>query len=255
MSKTKCPGQNTMFWGPEDIFEVTCSNCGNAVEFFKDDASRACRSCGKRIQNPKLSLGCAQWCEYAEDCLGFDPKTQKPGDSNEEALVDMLVEAAAEEFGSDRKRFAHALEVLEYARRILRSEPGDPRVVLSAAVLNDAGVRVADMKRVSSSGEYREPEGPTAGKRILEKIGMDELTISRVCRIIVDHHAGCDADARESKILRDADLLANYPEEFAGAEKNLTDRELDKIFKTKTGREIARELYGRKKEKSSSQSA
>lgn len=72
MSQQMCPGQNTMFWKPDDIFEITCPNCRNQVEFYKDDAQRRCSGCGHIFPNPKLNEGCAQWCEFADKCLGLN---------------------------------------------------------------------------------------------------------------------------------------------------------------------------------------
>ena len=66
----KCPGQDPAFWGRDAIFEVPCPACGGAVEFFKDDAMRRCPACGVRLHNPKLDLGCAEWCPYADKCVG-----------------------------------------------------------------------------------------------------------------------------------------------------------------------------------------
>ena len=69
MSKVKCPGQDTRFWQPEDIFVLQCPKCEADIEFFKDDSSHRCHICGNRIRNPKLELGCAEWCEMADKCL------------------------------------------------------------------------------------------------------------------------------------------------------------------------------------------
>ena len=66
----KCPGQDQRFWKPEDIFEVACPNCGNDMEFFKDEASLVCKSCKTKVRNPKIDLGCAEWCEFADKCVG-----------------------------------------------------------------------------------------------------------------------------------------------------------------------------------------
>ena len=66
----RCPGQDQRFWKPEDIFEVKCPNCGEKVEFFKDEPKLKCRSCGHLVVNPKIDLGCAEWCQYAERCVG-----------------------------------------------------------------------------------------------------------------------------------------------------------------------------------------
>lgn len=79
MSMTKCPGQDTMFWKPGDIFEITCPNCRTIVEFYKDDARRKCPGCGHDFVNPKLDQGCAQWCQFADKCLGLnrDPDSEE----------------------------------------------------------------------------------------------------------------------------------------------------------------------------------
>ena len=53
----KCPGQDTQFWRPDDIFEVFCGQCGYSVEFFKTDISRICPGCGTIIRNPRQYLG------------------------------------------------------------------------------------------------------------------------------------------------------------------------------------------------------
>ncbi|MFC1610328.1 hypothetical protein ACFL6C_05170 [Myxococcota bacterium] len=60
----RCPGQDTRFWRPEDIFDVACPCCGAEVEFFKDDIERIC-ACGCHLTNPKLDPGCARHCNCA----------------------------------------------------------------------------------------------------------------------------------------------------------------------------------------------
>jgi hypothetical protein len=74
----KCPGQDTRYWKPGDIFDVRCPGCGGDVEFFRDDVRRAC-GCGRIISNPKLNLACAEWCQKAEECLGIGPEKPKTG--------------------------------------------------------------------------------------------------------------------------------------------------------------------------------
>jgi ribosomal protein S27E len=65
----KCPGQDQRFWKPDDIFDVKCEGCGQSVEFFKDELKLKCRKCGKLVINPKINSGCAEWCQYADQCL------------------------------------------------------------------------------------------------------------------------------------------------------------------------------------------
>jgi hypothetical protein len=66
----RCPGQDLRFWKLGDIFDADCPHCGTAVEFWKDEPSVKCPQCRRVIVNPKLDLGCAQWCQHAEQCLG-----------------------------------------------------------------------------------------------------------------------------------------------------------------------------------------
>lgn len=65
---SKCPGQDTRYWTPDDVFDVPCPACRHPVEFFKNDAVRKCEKCGHRFPNPRLDLGCAAWCAYASQC-------------------------------------------------------------------------------------------------------------------------------------------------------------------------------------------
>ncbi|UQZ88415.1 hypothetical protein C4J81_03995 [Deltaproteobacteria bacterium Smac51] len=83
MAVTMCPGQNTAFWRPGDIFDITCPNCGAEVEFFKDEARRRCHGCGQVFANPKLNEGCAKWCKYADKCLGINPEVMKAANPDE----------------------------------------------------------------------------------------------------------------------------------------------------------------------------
>ncbi len=65
----QCPGQSLQQWKPEDIFDLPCPVCGTEIEFWKDDVTRTCSLCEQVIPNPRLDLGCAQWCRYAKECL------------------------------------------------------------------------------------------------------------------------------------------------------------------------------------------
>ncbi|MFC1849848.1 hypothetical protein ACFL27_06530 [candidate division CSSED10-310 bacterium] len=71
----KCPGQDRRYWQPHDIFEVPCPECGQAVEFFKDDLTRQCSHCDHRLFNPRMDFGCASHCQAADQCLGHQPQT------------------------------------------------------------------------------------------------------------------------------------------------------------------------------------
>jgi hypothetical protein len=85
-ARMKCPGQDTQQWKPGDIFEAPCSNCGRIIEFFKDDTSRRCKGCGVSVPNPKLDFGCAEYCEFADQCLsGVVPEKTNPNAGSAQA--------------------------------------------------------------------------------------------------------------------------------------------------------------------------
>jgi hypothetical protein len=67
----KCPGTDTQFWGPGDIFEIKCQACGAQVEFFKDDGQRRCKECGEVYVNPKLETNCFEYCKFGKQCKEY----------------------------------------------------------------------------------------------------------------------------------------------------------------------------------------
>ena len=74
MNDFRCPGQDKRHWKPEDIFNLCCPHCAAKIEFFKDDPVRLCPSCRQEVRNPKIDLGCAKWCKFADQCLGSEPR-------------------------------------------------------------------------------------------------------------------------------------------------------------------------------------
>ena len=233
----KCPGQDQRFWKPEDVFEVRCSVCDKSVEFFKDEPKLKCRNCGHLVVNPKIDMGCAQWCQYAEQCLSVSAKSEAS------IMQEKLIGQMANLFGSDQKRIDHTRSVLNYAEQILSAEGGDPLVVKAAAILHDIGIHEAERKHGSSAGKYQEIEGPPIAREILEKCGLDETFIDDICKIIANHHSAKDIDTLEFRIVWDADWLINFPEEYPETDKEKLQKLIDKIFKTNKGRELAKKVF------------
>ena len=185
MSKTICPGQDTRFWRPGDIFEVACAGCGAQVEFWKDEGRRKCPKCGSRIQNPKLSMGCAQWCEHAKECLGYDPHESGDG-TGERAAVDRIVDAARKEVRSEPMLVQATGAAVERAREALKTAGADPRVALAAAALRPL---------------LRSAAGPEAGletaKRIMKAERLDPEAADRVLSLL----RGEASDTAEARLL------------------------------------------------------
>jgi len=233
----RCPGQDQRFWKPEDIFDVNCPGCGKPVEFFKDEPKLKCRDCGQVVVNPKIDMGCAQWCQYAEQCLAVSVKNEA------NVIRERLIKEMTDAFGIDQKRIDHAMAVLNYAEQILFCEGGDPLVVKAAAILHDIGIHEAERKHGSSMGKYQEIEGPPIAREILSKYELDEEIIEHICKIIANHHSSKDIDTPEFKIIWDADWLVNLPSEFSNAAKEKVQTRIDKIFRTNQGRQIAVKLF------------
>ncbi len=238
MDKFRCPGQDMRYWKPGDVFEVGCPECKTEVEFFKDDPFQRCPSCGNRVRNPKIDLGCAKWCEFAKECLGELPGADETG-----PMCDRLTARMRDTFGDDRRRIDHALKVLDHAEAIQHSEQGDPLTVRAAAILHDIGIHEAERKQGSAAGRFQEIEGPPIARRIMEELDLDEKTIDHVCRIVGSHHSAKEIDTREFRIVWDADRLVNIAEEHAEKSPDELARLIARVFKTDTGREMAESLF------------
>jgi len=235
----RCPGQDQRFWKPGDIFEVKCSGCGQTAEFFKDEPKLKCRKCGRVIVNPKIDLGCAEWCQYAEQCLGVSSV------KNLRVIRNELIDEMRKIFGEDKKRIDHALAVLNYAEHIQAAEGGDPLIVRAAAILHDIGIHEAERKHGSSAGKYQEIEGPPIAMEILGKYDLDEVVVEHVCKIIANHHSARDIDTIEFKILWDADWLVNLSMDFWDMSKEKLQEIIDKTLRTHKGHQIALESFVR----------
>jgi len=233
----RCPGQDQRFWKPEDIFEVNCPGCNKPVEFFKDEPKLKCRNCGQVVVNPKIDLGCTQWCKYAEQCLAVSVKNEA------NIMRERLIREMMNVFGTDKRRIDHALVVLNYAERILSNEGGNPLVVKAAAILHDIGIHEAERKYSSSAGKYHEIEGPLIAREILSKYELDEASVEHICKIIENHHSAKDIDTIEFRIIWDADWLVNIPAEFSDVGREKIQNLIGRVFKTNQGRQIAIGLF------------
>ena len=198
---TVCPGQDTRYWRPSDIFDVTCGVCGKQVEFFKDDVTRRCRACGTVIRNPRISLGCAQWCEHAKECLGYDPKELLREEAEGGSLLDELIASVKISLGADPSRLNRALTVVEEAEELLRQVEANRRIVLVSALLQELEPATGQ-----TEGNRDCPEA----RQILSRAGVDTSTAAEVCQLISGLAAA--PESIEARLLRDAVHLARLRE-------------------------------------------
>jgi hypothetical protein len=158
-------------------------------------------------------------------------------------MTEKLIAEMVNVFGEDVRRINHAMTVLWHARRIRAVEGGDELVVDAAAVLHDIGIHEAERKYNSAAGKYQELEGPPIAAKILEKLGIGGETAEHICSIVGKHHSAKDIDSVEFRCIWDADWIANIPEECAGKSKEKLAEFIEKILRTRTGRETAKIFY------------
>jgi len=243
----KCPGQDSRYWKPGDIFETRCPECGAGVEFFKDDTARRCPHCGHRFVNPKMDFGCAAHCPYAEQCLGDLPAELVA--EREELLKDRVAVAMKRYFKTDFRRIGHAGRVARYAEEIGKAENGSLAVILTTAYLHDIGLHEAERLHPGQADRYHEETGPDVARGILEELGAKAELIDEVVGIIGRHHRPGPDDSLSFKVVYDADRIVNMEEALKTAETEdkrqaLLDRIRQKPFLTPTGQEAAARVLG-----------
>ena len=245
MSGLRCPGQDMRFWTADAVSEVNCPHCGHEMEFFKDEPVRTCRSCRKKVQNPNLDLACAEWCSHAAQCLSQIPGEPEAADS----LCERIIDRMESHFDGDHRRISHALDVLQYAERIMGAgKDVSALVVRAAAILHHVGVPQAERKHGSSAGKYQELEGPPVAREILEGLGIAPPVIDHVCRIIANGYSVRDIDTPEFRIVWDSDWLVNIPAQYDTTDKAHMSELIEKVFKTVSGKRIAERLFLERKE-------
>jgi len=236
----KCPGQDSRYWKPGAIFDAKCPQCGNEVEFFKDDTTRRCKKCGHRFLNPGMDFGCASYCKYADQCIGDLPPeliAQKEGILKDRVAIEMK-----RYFKQDFKRIGHAGRVARHAEQIGKEEQGNMAVILTAACLHDIGIKEAERKYQSTAAGYQEEEGPPIAKDMLTRLGARQELIEEVCDIIGHHHHPRENESINFQCIYDADLITNLEEKQKKAPSDSGNLEniINKSFLTEAGRKLAR---------------
>ena len=242
----RCPGQDPMFWKPDDVFEISCPKCGYRVEFFKFDVKRKCR-CGHEMVNPKINFGCAEWCSYGDSCIEGLPEEMKVKQKEEKnnRLRERISSEMKRYFGPDMKRVNHALKVAQYAEEILKMEGGHPLIVLGAAYLHDIGIKEAEEKYGNASAEDQEKIGPDIARDILNRLNIQRGIVNEICDMIGHNHHPREKETLHFQILYEADWLVNMEEDGLSKDPEKIEEIIGKNFKTVTGRKFAREFLER----------
>lgn len=234
----KCPGQDSRYWKPGAVFEEQCPGCGAMLEFFKDDTSRLCRSCGHHMVNPRMDFGCAAYCRHAAQCIGSLPP--EAAAAREELLKQRVALEMKKFLGKDFRRIGLSSRAAAHAERLAREEKGDPAVITSAAYL-------AHTDTVRSAGaEDRGPRGSETtdpAAEILTRAGFPEEMIGEVREILRRLRNPGENESVNFKAVFDAFVLSELePEVRAGNAAGEKARALAASLLTDTGRRIAEEI-------------
>lgn len=228
----KCPGQDMQYWNEEAIFEVSCPQCSRPVEFYKDDTTRSCSSCGHRFVNPKLDFGCAAYCKYAEQCIGTLP--EEFVGSQENLLKDKVAVETKRFYKTDFRQIGFVSRAAGHAEKIGREEGVNLAIVLCAAYLKDIGTQQA-------TG----PDPLASAREILQRAGARDEVVEEVCTLIEASRSGGKAFSGEAATLSDAfaiALLENRHKEQP-IEADEFEQFVDDALLTAAGRKIARTTF------------
>jgi len=215
----KCPGQDQRFWHPDDIFEVKCPNCSNNIEFWKDEPKRKCPDCSHLTWNPKIDIGCAQWCQYAQQCFGAA--------DGDEILCQKLIAKLKEIKNLDQTQIDHLQQVLKYADQIQHGAGGNPLVIKATAIL----VNLQDQ---------------VLARKLLTEHDIDEDAIDQVCRILSNHLASKEIDTIEHKIIIDANHLSSFISESDRIDQKKLNDLIDNVLLTSKAKKIIKEIIVKK---------
>jgi len=239
----KCPGQDSRYWDGNAIYEVSCPQCGNTEEFFKDESSRKCKKCGHRMVNPRMDFGCASYCKFADQCIGELP--DEIIKQRDDLLRDRVAIKMRMYFGNDFKRIEHANKVAEYAEKIAREKNADLAVVLSAAYLHDIGIKEAEKKYGSAMPEFQELEGQPVAREILKGLNADDSIIDEVCDIISHHHHPRENDSDNFISVYDADQIVIIKEDYlnnGGMDREELSLIIEKKLLSDSGKVLAKQV-------------
>lgn len=147
-------------------------------------------------------------------------------------------------YAGNPKRIQHFIKVYEFARLIGEGEnlpEKEQRILNTAAIVHDIGIKAAEAKYHSTMGKYQEEEGAPLAQTLLQECGCDPDLTRRVCFLVAHHHTYTNIESGDYQILVEADFLVNLYEhssKYGSAETAKV-----KIFKTATGTRLLEQMF------------
>lgn len=160
-------------------------------------------------------------------------------------MIEELIQEMIKFDNGDPKRIQHFIKVHSFARQIGMLEKIDAETLFileAAAVVHDIGIKYCEEKYGMCNGKLQEQEGPALASKMLERLGYDKKSIERVSYLVGHHHTYNDIQGIDYQILVEADFLVNLFEDNMSKEAVRTT--YDKIFRTETGKNICKEMFG-----------
>lgn len=238
MALPRCPGMDIRFWKPKDIFELRCPYCGNTIEFWKDDPKRLCSECGKIVTNPHIDLGCAKWCQYAEECLGATPEASSV---MEAPVIDRLRALLELRLREQPERVIRARNVCNRAETIMVNEGGEPCIVKSAALI--AGSLIA---KTGGTDQQVLPDEHLCNlqeqKCLLEEAGLEVPLAERICSLVGAIFADKHQESQEFSVVWDAVQLERSGLVLETGYSAVSPEILMKTLKTQSGKQMAEQI-------------
>lgn len=165
--------------------------------------------------------------------------------SDRAEMIAKLMNMMTEYFNGDPKRIQHFTKVYAYAKNIgvLENIDSDTAFILeTAAIVHDIGIKKGEEKYGRCDGKIQEELGPHEAEKILKKCGYSKEVIRRVKYLVGHHHTYSGIDGIDYQILVEADFIVNMYEDNADIES--VKSVLGKIFKTKAGTDMYRQIFG-----------
>lgn len=158
--------------------------------------------------------------------------------------INELYRKMTEYYREDPNHIQHFVKVHSFARLIGEEEGLEEKtlyILEAAALVHDIGIKPAMEQYGKDDGKLQEKLGPAIAENMLKELGFDRDVIERVSYLVGHHHTYTNIEGIDYQILVEADFLVNYYENQM--KKETIRASVDKIFRTKTGKEIAQNMY------------
>ncbi|MDF2888858.1 MAG: metal dependent phosphohydrolase [Lacrimispora sp.] len=158
--------------------------------------------------------------------------------------INSVIAKMMDYYKGDPKRIQHFIKVYQFGKLIGEEEGLDvknQRILETACVVHDIGIKVSEEKYNSSTGNYQEIEGPPIARSLLMSFDYTQEEIDRICWLIGHHHTYRNIEGVDYQILVEADFLVNAWEDGLSREAALNVKK--NIFTTAAGTRMFETMY------------